>query len=199
MCVYYTDLCPWGHSILVHTTACRRAHQEGKYCEHNEQTINNRPQRKLRPAESCPVCHDLRYPAARPGEDQNDGGGDNGRDDDDDEDDKDDDEDDNSGKGRRKNERTGFFKPSSLPTMRGGKRKRFPKIIPPRKRATRIIRRSEPGHQEDVSKNALSGQAKGRQQYPLRPKILEMNSIIKAEKVTRDRSSRDEYEEEEEF
>ncbi|TGO12716.1 hypothetical protein BTUL_0083g00190 [Botrytis tulipae] len=191
MCVYYTDLCPWGHSILVHTTACRRAHKEGKYCEHNEQTVHNRSQRKLRSPESCPVCHDL-FPAARPGQDQKHGGDDNGEDDDND-------EDDNSGKGRRKNERTGAFKPTSLPAMRGGKRKRLPKIIPPRKRATRIIRRREPGHQEDVSENALSGQAKGRQQYPLRPKILEMNSRIKAEKVTRDRSSRDEYEEEEEF
>ncbi|TGO42339.1 hypothetical protein BHYA_0009g00180 [Botrytis hyacinthi] len=138
-----------------------------------------------------------RYPAARPGEDQNDGGGDNGEDDDDDDDD--DDKDDNGGKGGRKNDRTGAFKPTSLPAMRGEKRKRFPKIIPPRKRATRIIRRCEPNHQEDVSKKAISGQVKGRQQYPLRPKILEMDSRIKAEKMIRDRSSRDEYEEEEEF
>ncbi|THV52024.1 hypothetical protein BGAL_0091g00090 [Botrytis galanthina] len=195
MCVYYTDLCPRGHSILVHTTACRKAHREGKYCQHSEQTAHNRSQRKLALQDSCPVCHDLRYPAARPGENPNGGGGDN----DGDKDDNDDDKDDNSGTGRRKNERTGAFKPTSLTAMRGEKRKRFPKIIPPRKRATRIMRRREPDHQEDVSKKALSGQARGRQEYSLRPKILETGSRIEAEKVTRDRSSRDEYKEDEDF
>ncbi|TGO48357.1 hypothetical protein BOTNAR_0479g00030 [Botryotinia narcissicola] len=201
MCVYYTDVCLRGHSILVHATACRAAHrrgphQRGEYCLHNEQTLHNRSQRGLMSTDSCPVCHDVRHPAATPGEDQNDGGGGNGGDDDDD--DKDD-KDDNGGKGRRENERTGAFKATSLPTMRGEKRKRFPKIIPPRKSATRIIRRRESDHQEEISKKALSGEVKGRQQYPLRPKILETDSRIKVEKVTRDRSSRDEYEEEEEF
>ncbi|TGO80506.1 hypothetical protein BELL_0006g00410 [Botrytis elliptica] len=132
---------------------------------------------------------------ARPADNPNDGGGDNGGDNNDDDDDKND----NSGKGRRKDERRADVTLASLPAIRAEERRRSLNIIPPRKRATRIIRRRAPDHQEDVSKKALSGQAKGRQQYPLRLKALEMDSRIKAEKVTRDRFSKDEYEEDEDF
>ncbi|TGO52879.1 hypothetical protein BCON_0133g00240 [Botryotinia convoluta] len=178
MCVYYTDRCPQGHIILVYTTASQDAQRNRVYCPINDQTVHNRCQRKLKSSESCPVCHDLRLPAGEPGEDENDGDGDGGKDDDDDNDD------DDSGNGRRKDERTGAVRQASLPAIRAGKH---------------ITRKREPDNQEDVSKKAPSAQAEGRQQYPLRPKILNMDSRIKTEKVARYRSSRDEYEEDEEF
>ncbi|KAF7908338.1 uncharacterized protein EAF01_004093 [Botrytis porri] len=201
MCVYYTDLCPRGDITLIHTTACRNAHRRKKYCELGDQTAHNRCQRKLMSTESCPVCHDLRYPAVRPGGDEidGDGDGDGDGDDGDGEDDDDDNDDDDSGSRKRKIARIGASKQSSLTAMLAEKRNRVPKIIAPRKRATNNTRKRGPDNQKDFSRNALLAQAEGRQQYPLRPKISYMDSRIKAEKVARDRSSRDEYEEDEEF
>ncbi|KAF5873089.1 uncharacterized protein Bfra_008366 [Botrytis fragariae] len=108
-----------------------------------------------------------RYPAVRPGGDENDDDGDGGEDDDNDNND-----DDDSGSGKRKGERRGASRQTSLLAMRAEKRKWFPKIIPPRKRATGITRKREPRNQEDVSKKALPIQAEGIQQYTPRPNIL---------------------------
>lgn len=130
------------------------------------------------------------------GNDGNDGDGDCGEDDDDNN------NDDDSGNRRSKKKRTGASRQTSLPLSRApdaGKRKQLPRITPPRNRATGITRKRKPGTQKDVSKKAIPRQTGGNQQYSLHPKILRTNSRIKAEKIARDKSSRDQYEEEEEF
>lgn len=80
-----------------------------------------------------------------------------------------------------------------------GKRKQLPIINPPRNRATGIKRKRKPDTRKNVSKKALPRQTRESKQYSLCLKMLKMNSRLKTGKVARDRSSRDEYEEEVEF